>query len=156
QMLPLIAKLFPAAKILFAIRDPRDVVLGCFRRTFRVNPAMFEFLALGGTARFYDAVMSIGEISRQKLGLKWHDLRHEALIEDFDTELRQVADFIGLEWNDAMRDFAQRARTRSARTPSAVQLARGLSRGGMGQWRHYAQELTPVLPILKPWVERFG
>jgi tetratricopeptide (TPR) repeat protein len=156
QMLPLIAKLFPTAKILFAIRDPRDVVFGCFRRPFRVNPAMFEFLTLRGTARFYDAVMGIGEICRKSLGLQWHDVYHEALIDDFDGQLLAATKFIGIEWNDAMREFAERARVRATRTPSAVQLARGLNRSGMGQWRHYAQELAPILPILKPWVERFG
>ena len=31
---PVIAKLFPNARILFALRDPRDVVLSCFRRRF--------------------------------------------------------------------------------------------------------------------------
>ena len=33
--LPLVAKLFPAAKVLFALRDPRDVALSCFRRASR-------------------------------------------------------------------------------------------------------------------------
>ena len=156
QMLPLISKLFPQAKILFAIRDPRDVVLGCFRRPFKINAAMFEFLTMSGTARYYDAVMGIGEISRRKLGLQWHDIRHEALVDDFDSELAKVVDFIGLEWNDAMRDFAQRARVRATRTPSAVQLARGLNRRGVGQWRNYADAMAPVLPSLRPWVGRFN
>ena len=44
--LPVIAKLFPRAKVLFAVRDPRDVVLSCFRQHFQVNAAMFEFLTL--------------------------------------------------------------------------------------------------------------
>ena len=38
ERLPLIAKLFPEARILFALRDPRDVVLSCFRRRFEMNP----------------------------------------------------------------------------------------------------------------------
>ena len=42
--LPLIARLFPNAKILFAIRDPRDVVLSGYRRRFAMNPAMFQLL----------------------------------------------------------------------------------------------------------------
>ncbi len=37
--LPLIAKLFPSAKILLALRDPRDVVLSCLRRRFAMNAA---------------------------------------------------------------------------------------------------------------------
>jgi hypothetical protein len=32
----------------------------------------------------------------------------------------------------------------------------GLNRGGLGRWRAYADELAPVLSVLKPWVERFG
>ena len=58
--LPVIAKLFPDAVILFALRDPRDVVLSCFRRRFRQNAAMAEFLTLEGAAHYYDAVMSSG------------------------------------------------------------------------------------------------
>ena len=48
--LPLIARLFPKAKILFAYRDPRDVVLSCFRRRFNMNPAMYQLLTLEGAA----------------------------------------------------------------------------------------------------------
>src|SRR5207248_557466 len=59
--LPLIARLFPRAKILFACRDPRDVVLSCFRRRFRMNPAMYQMLTLDGAAHFYDAVMDFAE-----------------------------------------------------------------------------------------------
>src|SRR5205823_7949719 len=63
--LPLIARLFPRAKILFACRDPRDVVLSCFRRRFRMNPAMYQMLTLDGAAHFYDAVMDFAERARQ-------------------------------------------------------------------------------------------
>ncbi|WP_424315559.1 sulfotransferase, partial [Haloferula sp.] len=31
----LIACLFPEARIIFALRDPRDVCLSCFQQTFR-------------------------------------------------------------------------------------------------------------------------
>ncbi|HKD23774.1 MAG TPA: sulfotransferase, partial [Rhizomicrobium sp.] len=41
--LPLIARLFPDARILFCLRDPRDVVLSCFRRRFTANAANAEF-----------------------------------------------------------------------------------------------------------------
>src|SRR5205085_10487267 len=57
--LPLIAKLFPAAKILFALRDPRDVVLSCFRRRFVLNDSNRPLLTLGGAARLYDRVMQL-------------------------------------------------------------------------------------------------
>ncbi|MEZ5958145.1 MAG: sulfotransferase, partial [Hyphomonadaceae bacterium] len=37
--LPLIRRVFPKAKILFALRDPRDVVLSCFQQRFGMNAA---------------------------------------------------------------------------------------------------------------------
>ena len=50
--LPLIGKLFPAAKILFLRRDPRDVVFSCFRRRFAIDATTVELLSLERAARF--------------------------------------------------------------------------------------------------------
>jgi hypothetical protein len=154
--LPLIARLFPNAKILFAVRDPRDVVLSCFRNQFDINSVTREFLSLGTTARFYDAVMHLADVCRARLSLDIFELRLEDLIADFDTKAREVCDFVGLPWDARLRDFASVARTRGVATPSARQVVRDINASGVGQWRRYAKELEPVLPILQPWVSRFG
>jgi Tfp pilus assembly protein PilF len=154
--LPLIARLFPKARILFALRDPRDVVLSCFRQHFDINAAMYELLSLEGAAAFYDRVMKLGTLCEQKLPLNLHRHRYEDLVEDFEGQTRAVCDFIGLEWSEAMRDFASTAKGKDIRSPSAPQVRRGLYEQGVGQWRRYAGELEPVMPTLKPWVERFG
>jgi tetratricopeptide (TPR) repeat protein len=154
--LPVIARLFPHAKILFAVRDPRDVIWSCFRHRFRINSYMYDLLTLDGAARFYDAYMRLWELYRAKLPLDVHVVRHEDVVGSFDEQIRAVCRFIGVEWTEAMRDFAARARVRVSATPSAMQLARGLSREGMGQWRRYSGQLAPMLPILAAWVERFG
>ena len=46
-MLPLIARLFPAARIIVMRRDPRDVVWSCFRANFAPTPAPLEFTGSG-------------------------------------------------------------------------------------------------------------
>ena len=154
--LPYVAKLFPDAKILFARRDPRDVVLSCYRRRFVINGATYHFTDLEDLARFYAGVMELAEVYRERLGLAWRVHRHEDLVEAFDTEARGVCDFLGLPWTEAMRDFAETAKRRDVRTPSAQQVRRGLYREGMGQWRAYAAGMGAALPILEPWVTRFG
>ena len=154
--LPVIAKLFPNAKMLFAIRDPRDVVLSCFRRQFTLNPAMFEFLDLEGAARFYAAVMKLSAIYRRLFEQPWHEVKYERLVENFDAEASAACRFMGVEWTDEMRDFAGKAQQRIISTPSANQVRRGLNRDGLGQWRHYKEGLAPALPILQPWIETFG
>jgi len=154
--LPLIAKLFPNAKILFALRDPRDVVLSCFRRHLEVSVATYEFLTLDGCARLYDRVMTIGALSRAKLPLACHVQRHEDLVADLEAAMKTICAFLGIAWTEAMADFARVAKVRDIRSLSGPQVRRGLNRDGIDQWRRYAAQMAPVLPILEPWVERFG
>jgi len=153
--LPLIAKLFPDAKILFAIRDPRDVVLSAFRQRFEINTDNFEFLRLDDCARYYATIMRLVTLYREKLPLDLHEHRYEDLVADFDTSVRAVCAFIGIDWNDSMRNFAAAPRSVDARSASAPQIRRGLY-SGAGQWRRYRDELAPILPILEPWIARFG
>jgi Flp pilus assembly protein TadD len=154
--LPLIARLFPGAKVLFASRDPRDVVLSCFRRRFKMNPAMYELLTLPGAAAFYDAVMRFADQARPMLGLDWREVRYETLVADLAQETSAICKFLGLEWVAEMGDFAARVQGREHATPSTAQLARGLDRSGIEQWRNYGAQLEPIFPTLNVWVERLG
>ena len=154
--LPVIAKLFPNARVLFARRDPRDVVLSCFRRRFGMNPSMFQLLTLEGAAAYYDAVMRLSELYRDLLPLPQHVVRYESLVEDFEETARGACDFLGLEWDQGQMDFAAKSRMRGISTPSAAQVARGLNREGQGVWRRYREQMAPVLPQLDPWVRHFG
>ena len=154
--LPLIERLFPDAKILFAVRDPRDVVFSCFRRRFKLNPAMYEFLTLQGAAAFYALVMGFAHDCQRRLGLEWRTVRYERLVQDFEHEMAAVCAHIGLEWQRSMADFGHRVQSRELATPSTAQLSRGLVDSGIGQWRHYAAQLAPILPALEAWVARYG
>ncbi len=154
--LPLIARLFPDAKILFACRDPRDVVLSCFRRRFKMNAAMYQMLSLEGAARFYAEAMSFAETVRPVLGLAWRQVTYETVMADFEGEIRSICDFLALEWTANMGSFAQRVQKREHSTPSTAQLARGLNRSGVGHWRHYTAELAPLQSLLEPWADRLA
>ena len=155
--LPLIARLFPDARVVFARRDPRDVVLSCFRRQFVINGANWEFLSLDGAARFYDSVMQLAELYRAGLpDLQVRIQGYEDLVGQFDLQAADLCRFIGLEPDAELSGFAGRGGLEDIATPSARQLGRGLSAEGVGRWRSYRAELAPVLPRLDPWVARFG
>jgi len=139
--LPLIAKLFPAARVVFAARDPRDGVLDCFRTVSAISAHAYDFLTLDGAARYYDETMRLDALYRANLRLPRLDMRHEALAGDFDTQSRALCEFAGLAWDPALRGFASR---------------KGLRSEGGSRWHDYAANLAPVLPLLAPWVERFG
>lgn len=103
-----IAKLFPDAKIIFAIRDPRDVVWSCFKKHFGINLSMYEFTSLETTARVYDAIMRLCELYREKLDIAIFDIRYEDLVADFEGTVRTLCEFLEIDWHDEMRNFAAR------------------------------------------------
>ena len=154
--LPVIAKLFPGAKVLFASRDPRDVVLSCFLNGFQMNALTYAFTDLVETAACYGACMKLAGIYRDLLPLDLREVRYETLIGDFAGELASICGFVGLDFDPAMTDVAATSARRVVRTPSAAEVRSGLSRERAGRWRAYADELAPVAEALTPWIERFG
>jgi hypothetical protein len=153
--LPVIARLFPDAKILFAGRDPRDIVLSCYRHRFQMSAPIYELLSIEGTARYYDAVMRLLIRVHGTFTLDSCMVRHEDVVTEFAREMKRVCDFLHLEWSPAMGDFALRSKNRRWLTPSTAQLVRGLNTEGVGHWRRYRAQLEPVLATLAPWVKRF-
>ena len=154
--LPLIYRLFPGAKIIFAIRDPRDVVLSCYQQRFGMNTAMFQLLRLDSAVAYYDAVMNLVRVSREKLPLDLHEVRYESVVGDFDTTVRTLLEFLGLEWDNAVRDYASTAKSRTIGTPSSNQVIQPLYSSAQGKWRNYRRFLEPHLAALEPWVRAFG
>lgn len=154
--LPLLARLFPDARVIVVRRDPRDVVLSAFRHQFVINPATVECLDLHDAAAFFDAAQAQAARWLAALPITATTVQHEALVADFDGESARLCAFLALDWHPAMRDFAAQSQDRAVRTVSSVQVARGLNRDGIGQWRRYRAPLAPVLPMLDRWVTAWG
>jgi tetratricopeptide (TPR) repeat protein len=154
---PLIHRLFPGAKLIFAERHPCDVVLSCFMQNFDVNDAMANFLDLGDAAGLYDLVLAFWTRCREILPLDVHVLRYEALVADKEAEMRALLAFLGLEWDEAVLDNQATAIRRGPiATPSYAQVAQPIYRRASGRWQRYRAQMSPVLPILLPWVEVMG
>ena len=154
--LPLIGRVFPEAKILLALRDPRDVVLSCFQQRFGMNAAMVQFLQLETAAAYYDKVMTLGLLCRERLGLEVHEVRYEDVVSDLETVARDVTEFLGIEFEPAMLAPNETARTRSINTPSARQVVEPIYTRSVARWKRYERQLAPVLPQLSDWAERLG
>ena len=154
--IPMLLHLFPAARFIFALRDPRDVVLSCFMQTFTLNEAMRHFLTLEETADFYAAVMDVGRRCLAATPRRIHQVRYEDLVGGTEGEARKLHEFLGVDWEPAVLDFQATAKRRRINTPSYHQVARPIYGDARGRWRRYAVQLEPVMGKLRPFAEAFG
>lgn len=155
-VLPLIRRVFPDARIVFALRDPRDVVLSCYQQRFGMNAAMAQFLDLASAGAYYDKMMGLFELCRERLDLTMHQVRYEDVVADLEGAARALAGFLELEFEPAMLDFRSTAMARDINTPSARQVIEPLYARSIGRWRRYREQLAPVLPMLAAWARRYG
>lgn len=155
--LPMILRLFPQARIILCIRHPCDVLLSCsmqaFRSpAFRVMCSSLPRLARGYTEAFEQCCRHL-EVFKPHV-LEW---RYESVVVDFEGAVSRLGSFLEVGDASPMAGFAAHARDKQfIATPSYAQVTRPLSAAAVGRWANYREQFEPVLPILKPWLERFG
>ncbi len=155
--IPLIHRLFPDARLILALRHPCDVILSCFMTNFRPNNAMVNFLQLDTAAEFYNMTFGFFEQCRAIMPLNVHEIIYENVVEDSEATLRPLFDYLGLDWRDEVLDHQQTAAGRGfISTASYSQVHEPLYKRAKGRWTKYRAQLEPVLPVLAPWIQRYG
>ena len=155
--LPMILRLFPAARIILCIRHPCDVLLSCSMQSFRSPAFMVMCSSLSRLTRSYaeafDQCCRHLEVFKPRV-LEW---RYESVVADLDTAVARLGDFLEIADASPMKGFAENARRKQfIATPSYAQVTQPVSTAAVGRWRNYREQFEPVLPILQPWIERFG
>jgi Flp pilus assembly protein TadD len=154
---PIIHRLFPDAQFILALRHPCDVILSCFMTNFRLNNAMANFLDLDTAAWVYDQTLSYWEQCKAIMPIKVHTVVYERMIADSSAELRPLFETLGLDWHEDALDHRKTAAARGIiSTASYSQVHEPLYDRANGRWTRYRDQLSPILPVLAPWVERFG
>ena len=67
---------------------------------------------------------------------------HEALVENPESEIRALLDYLGLPFEADCLQFWQN--DRAVQTPSAEQVRRPINRDGMDRWQNYEAWLGPL------------
>ncbi len=154
--LGLINVLFPDSKVVFVMRDPRDVCLSCFMQTMIPTPSTVHLLTWQGTADFYARIMSWWMTVKPRLSLDFIEFRYEDAVTDFEQTFKRVFDFVDLSWDPKVAEFHKNAIGRYISSPSHAQVAQPLYASSVGRWRHYAAEFPPVAGLLQPFIDGFG
>lgn len=155
-LLPVIARVFPEMKVIFALRDPRDVVLSCYMQQLPLNPVSVRYLTLQETAQEYASTMRSWLKIREILKNPWLEVRYEETVADLPAQARRVLEFLELPWADEVLAYRTRAEQKHVHSPTYEAVTKPLYTSSIGRWRNYASQFEPCLETLKPFLEAFG
>ena len=141
KLVGLIARLFPKTRIIHAVRDPRDVAVSCFMGGFNhaVHPwtTRFEWIAPA-----WEQSRRMMRHWEETLDVPILEVRYEELVRDPETQFPRIIEFLGLEWDDACREYYKTRRT--VRTLSYDQVNRPIYTTSAGRNANYAEWMQDV------------
>ena len=155
-LVPAFARVFPEAKLLVALRDPRDVCLSCFMQPLPLGQVSSIFLTLEGSCQEYASVMGLWRAAAPCLAGSFLEIRYEDLVADLEAVARRALEFLGAAWDERVLRFDEHARAKVVRSPTYAAVAKPISKGAVGRWRHYQKYLEPLLETLAPLLKAFG
>jgi tetratricopeptide (TPR) repeat protein len=155
-LIPTVVRVFPEAKFLIALRDPRDVVVSCFMQALPLTPVSSAYLSLEGTVNQYASVVGFWLEMLPRMPDRWMHVRYEEMTEDLPAVARSVLSFLGLGFEENVLKFYEHARAKRVNSPSRDDVRKPLYRSAVGRWRHYEKYLEPYLPALDRFLKAFG
>jgi hypothetical protein len=135
-VLDFLAKLYPEARYIVLTRNPLAVWSSYVESFFdgdheaahRHNPLMERY------------VPAIARFLREK-PVTLHHVRYEELVQNPEKEVRELCDYLGIEYTDAMVNYGERAENRKETTR------------GLGDPITVAKETRPTTKSLARWAE---
>ena len=150
--LGLISCVFPRSPLIHLLRHPLDVVLSVY--SHHLTHGYFCAYELETIARHYVLVMDLVHHYRAQMALRYLPVRYEDMVDDVAGNLRRILDFIGEHFDERCVNFQENRRV--PHTPSYAQVTEKVYDRSRFRYRHYLKHLEPVIPILKPVMDRLG
>jgi hypothetical protein len=152
----LLNRIFPRCRVIYVVRDPRDVCRSCFFEDFAVGPSLVEFLTLEATGDTHAEVLVFWLRARTRLTMPWMELRSEDTVADFESHARRVVDFVGRPWSDDVLRFHEKASGRSIRTPNSRTVTERVHTRALGKWARHEKHLGRVIERVRPHLGSLG
>jgi hypothetical protein len=141
----------PNAKIVDVRRHPLDCCFSIYGQHFQ-SGVDFAF-SLDDIGQYYRSYVASMAHMDSVLPGRVHRVIHEQLIDDFETEVRRLLDYLELPFDEACLSFHNTER--AVHTPSAQQVRRPINRSGQGRWRRYEKHLEPLRLALGDVLEHY-
>ncbi len=146
DVLPMALAILPGLKLLIARRDPRDILLSCFRLQVTPDFANIGWLREQDAVEDYHSMMAIWDRLRECLAGEenWLEVEYAQLCNDFDNTSRQVTRFLGLDWHKDQQNYRKVRQQVPINSPNYTEAKASVHTASLGRWQRYA-DLLPTL-----------
>jgi len=142
----LIHAAFPNARFIHMRRNPVDTCLSIYFQRFNVTHTYANDLAdLAHCYAAYHRLMAHWRAVLPPGALL--EVPYEGLVGDQEGWSRKMVEFLGLPWDQRCLDFPHS--TRMVTTLSNWQVRQKISKTSVERWRHYAEYLGVLMPLLE-------
>jgi tetratricopeptide (TPR) repeat protein len=156
-LIPAFARVFPEARFLVAMRDPRDVCLSSFMQYhYPLARETAALLTLEGTVDEYVSKMELWLAYAPLIRNPWIEVRYRDVVQDLESVARRVLEFLEVPWDSRVLQFYQHARQKLVHSITYADVKQPIYSRSVGRWRHYRKYLEPYLDRLQPFVQAFG
>ena len=147
----LIHLMLPNAKIIDVRRHPVACGFSCFKQDF--PPGQHFSYSLSDVGRYYfDYVRHMAHFDEVLPG-RIHRIIYERLIDDPESEMRRLFDYLELPFEEQCLRYYES--DRPIRTASSEQVRKPIFREGLEHWRHFEPWLDPLKKALGPVLEAY-
>ena len=142
----LIHLILPNAKIIDARRGAMGCCFSGFKQLFAEGQ---EFTyGLEEVGHYYRDYVGLMDHWNQVLPGKVLRMNYEQVVEDLESQVRCMLDFLGLPFEEACLNFHETER--AVRTASSEQVRQPIFRTGVDQWEKFSDYLGPLRSVLGP------
>lgn len=149
--LGLIHLILPNARIIDARRHPLASCFSNFKQHFALGQ-LFSY-GLDNIGLFYRDYVELMAHYDAVLPGRVHRVFYERMVEDTESQVRQLLEYCGLPFDPACLRFYENDRI--VRTASSEQVRKPIYREGVDHWRHYEPWLDPLKQALGPVLDAY-
>ena len=147
----LIARALPQAKIIYCQRHPIDMLFSCYKQLF-ADGISFSY-QLDELAESYIAHRQLIAHWQHILQHRMYTVTYEQLVQQQRIQSENLLSFVGTSWDEQCMHFYQSKR--AVYTVSSTQVRQPMFSNSIGHWRHYEQQLQPLMQRLAPFIQQY-
>jgi tetratricopeptide (TPR) repeat protein len=139
----LIKRLFPSAKIVHTVRDPRDNALSLY--FLHLDPSMSYAQDLADITHYIEQYKRLMAHWIARYGQDIINFHYDDFVQAPRQAMEPVLRGLGLDWQESLLNFHER--NLRVRTASVWQVREPLYTRASGRWRNYAAHLGALAPL---------